>query len=217
VADVQVAFGRSLERRGELDQAVARYQEAVKQDPGRADAWRRLAILHDRKGKFDDSAEMYRKALEQRPGDPDLFCDMGYSLYLQGRWAEAEMNLRQAVALRPDHTRAHNNLGMVLARSERADEALAEFREAGCRPAEAHANLAFGLALGGHWPEAKQHYQEALAADPSCVVAKKGLEQLGAVAAKAPRLAPAEPLPVSGTTVPAGHWQAPGGDAGGGR
>src|SRR5262245_855110 len=52
VADVQFAYARSLEKSGELDQARARYSEAVKHDPGRADAWHRLAILHDRKGQF---------------------------------------------------------------------------------------------------------------------------------------------------------------------
>src|SRR4051812_10258489 len=65
-ADVQIAYARSLEKRGEQDQALARYQDAVQQDPDRGDAWLRLAVLHDRQGKFSESAEMYRKALAAR-------------------------------------------------------------------------------------------------------------------------------------------------------
>jgi Flp pilus assembly protein TadD len=207
-ADVQIAYARSLEKRGEHEQAVARYQEAVKQDPGRADAWHRLAVLHDRQGKFDDSAGMYRKALELQPGDPDLYCDMGYSLYLQQRWAEAEMNLRQALALRPDHARARNNLALLLARAGRADEALAESRRAGCSEADAHVNVAFALALQGSCPEAREHYRLALASDPSSGPARKGLEKLEAVMAKTSGTPPAEPVPAGAGVVPVSHEEA---------
>jgi Flp pilus assembly protein TadD len=185
LADVQVACARSLEKRGDEDQAVARYSEAVKHDPRRADAWLRLAILHDQQGKFADSAEMYRAALAQRPGDPDIFCNIGYSFYLQQRWAEAEMNLRQAITLQANHARAHNNLGLLLARTRRDNEALAEFRKGGCSDADAHANLAFALTLERRWPEARGHYRQALAADASCETARLGLQRLEAVLAKA--------------------------------
>ena len=82
---------------------MAAYGEAVERDGSRADAYARMAVLHDKQGKFRESAELYRKALSGAPGDPDIFCDMGYSFYLQRRWAEAEMNLRQAIALNREH------------------------------------------------------------------------------------------------------------------
>src|SRR5262249_20473956 len=115
-ADVQITLGRAAEQGGDLDQAMAAYRAALSRDKRRADAYARLAVLHDKQGKFRESAELYRKALEARPGDPDVYCDMGYSFYLQRRWAEAEMNLRQAVSLNPDHRRAHNNLALLLVR-----------------------------------------------------------------------------------------------------
>src|SRR5438128_537544 len=59
-ADVQVALGRSLEMRGEGEQAMAVYREALRRDPNRADAYVRLAILCDQQGKFDESAGLYR-------------------------------------------------------------------------------------------------------------------------------------------------------------
>jgi Tfp pilus assembly protein PilF len=186
LADLQVAYGRSLEKRGEHDQARTRYSEAVKHDPERADAWHRLAVLHDRQGKFSESAEMYQRALALRPGDPDVYCDVGYSLYLQRRWEEAEMNLRQAVALRGDHARAHNNLGLLLARTGKEDAALAEFRQAGCSEADARTNTAFALTLERRWPEAQRHYRRALDLDSSNRLAKKGLESLQTVMAKLP-------------------------------
>jgi Flp pilus assembly protein TadD len=175
-------MGRSLEKRGDADRAMSAYLEALKQDPSRADALTRLGVLYDGQGKFVSSRKAYEKALSAQPGSPDLYCDMGYSLYLQHRLAEAEMNLRQAVTLAPDHRRAHNNLGLVLAHAAREDEALAEFRRAGCTEADARSNLAFALTLEGRRPEARRQYEQALAADPSSAAVKKAIRELDALA-----------------------------------
>jgi Tfp pilus assembly protein PilF len=184
VADVQIAYARTLEKRGETGEALTSYTEALKQDPNRADALDRLAVLHDRQGKFEEAERLHRQAVAAQPRNADIQCNWGYSLYLQGRWAEAEGSLRQALAADPGHGRAHNNLGLVLAHAGRQEEALAEFRRGGCSEAQAHSNLAFGLTLEGCWPEARQHYEAALTADPSSEPAKKGLRELQAVVAK---------------------------------
>jgi tetratricopeptide (TPR) repeat protein len=198
-ADVQVALAHSLEMHGAIGQALAMYEEAVKKDPHRSDAWLRMAILHDQQGQFAESASLYQKALAAQPGSADIYCDMGYSLYLQQHWAEAEMNLRQALALRPDHARAHNNLGLVLGRACQAEGALDEFHKAGCSDADAQANLAFALTLERHWPEALQHYQQALQADPYSAPAKKGLQELEQLLARMNPPATGTPILASGS------------------
>ncbi len=185
VADIYVGIGQSLEKRGESGQAITAYAEALEKDPKRVDAYIRLGVLADGLGKFPDALQWYRKALNLQPNNPNIYCDLGYSLYLQGQWAAAESNLRNALALAPDHQRAHNNLGLVLARAGRADEALVEFRKGGCSRAGAQGNLAFALSLKGSWPEAREHYELALKEDPSSVPARKGLQQVDALIAKA--------------------------------
>ncbi len=152
-------MGRAAEQQGDLDQAMAAYRAALERDKGRADAYLRLAILHDKQGKFRESAELYRKALELKPGDPDIFCDMGYSFYLQRRWAEAEMNLRQSLAVNPEHRRAHNNLALLLVRDHRLGDALVEFRRGGSDPVQAHMNLAFALSVDQQWEPAQAEYR----------------------------------------------------------
>ncbi|HEV3262840.1 MAG TPA: tetratricopeptide repeat protein [Gemmataceae bacterium] len=184
-ADVQVAIGRSLEKRGETEQAMVAYLEAVKRDPHRADAYLRLGILCDYQGKCKESAKYYRKALKESPGNPDIFCDMGYSLYLQHRWAEAEINMRQALALSHNHRRAHMDLGLLLARTDRVGEALVEFRTARCSVADANINVAYALTLDRRWDAARYHYQRALVAEPSSEAAKDGLSDLKLLMAKA--------------------------------
>jgi tetratricopeptide (TPR) repeat protein len=207
VADVQIAMGRVAEKRGDVDQAMAAYQEALKRDGNRADAYLRLASLKVQQGKYQEAEGLYRQALQVDRGNPDAYSDMGYSLYLQRRWAEAEMNLRQAITLRPEHQRAHNNLGLVLAHNARSKEALAQFREAGCSLAEAHSNLAFALTMDRKWPEAREQYRLALAAEPSSQPVEARLKELDTLIAKVdprarkgiqdPRL-----IPTSATVAP---------------
>ncbi len=183
-ADVQISMGRVAEQQGDLDQAMAAYRAALDRDRRRADAYARLAVLHDKQGKFRESADLYRKALALRPGDPDIFCDMGYSFYLQRRWAEAEMNLRQSLAINPEHRRAHNNLALLLVRDSRLGDALAEFGKAGSDPVQAHMNLAFALTTDQRWESARAEYQRALALDPSSQLAKARLDELNNLLAK---------------------------------
>jgi Flp pilus assembly protein TadD len=193
IADVQIAMAHTQESQGELEQAQATYQEALKRDPKRADAAERLAVLCDRLGRCAASQEWYQKAQPGRENSPDFHCNKGYSEYLQGRFAEAEQHLRRAIALEPCHRRAHNNLGLVLAQTGRCEEALAEFRAAGCTPAETHVNLGFALCLQGSWPEARAEYEKAVAADPSCVPAKQGLKQVTDLVAHAGARCPVAP------------------------
>jgi Flp pilus assembly protein TadD len=201
VADMQVALGRTLESRGTTGQALPVYQEAVKNDPARADAWVRLAIIANKEGQFVEAAEHFQKALELQPDNPDIHCNLGYSLYLQQRWAEAEQALRRATELKPDHKKAHNNLGLVLGRLGREAESLEAFRQAGCSEADAHLNLAYTLVLSSSWKQARAHYEAALALEPSSEQARKGLEGLNTLAA---RMGPSgsEPVVQAGGIVP---------------
>lgn len=186
IAEVQLSLARSLERRGEIEPAIEAYRKAVEKDPQRATGYWRMAILQDRQGNVDESESLYRKARKLDPKNPDLICDFGYSLYLHRRWAEAEECLRQAIALKSRHARAHNNLGLLLAQGERTEEALAEFRKAGCDESDARTNLAFVMTMNHRWVEAREQYELALDANPDAAAARSGLEKLDALVAKLP-------------------------------
>jgi Tfp pilus assembly protein PilF len=183
-AEVHVGLGRSLEKRGDLSQAIAAYQEAQKRDPNCLAACLRLGALYDRQGKFQESAAQYATAVKLAPKNPDVYCDLGYSLYLQRRWADAESNLRKAISLKADHLRARNNLGLVLARTDRLDEAAAQFRQGGCSAADAYVNVAFALTLDRRWEEARTQYKHALAVEPTSQSAREGLLSLEKLEAK---------------------------------
>jgi Tfp pilus assembly protein PilF len=184
-ANLKAEYAHVLERHGELAAALTAYQDAHAQDPSNLDALLGLARVYDAQGRFADSMDCYRKAETAKPHSTKVACNYGYSLYLQGRHAEAEAALRQALARQPDNAPAHTDLGLVLARTGRRAEAVAEFRRAGCGAADAHVNVAFALTLEKSWSEARAEYQKALALEPSSAAAKKGLQDLEMVVARA--------------------------------
>jgi Tfp pilus assembly protein PilF len=177
-ADVQMAIARSMENQGDAAQAIKNYLEVVKKDPSRADAYQRLAILHDVKGDSQSARKFYLLAAKKDPKSADIQCDFGYSCYLQRSWSEGESHLRRAIALNADCARAHTNLGLLLARTDHEQQALVEFRKAGCNEAAARANLGFAFTLEERWEKARRQFELALAADPNSKIAKRGLAAL---------------------------------------
>jgi Flp pilus assembly protein TadD len=195
-ADIQIALARTLERQGRIDEAKKVYLEAIKTNPERADAHHLMGLLHARNGDCQTAEQYYQKANQLDPENAELYCDLGYCFYLQQRWDEAESNLRRAVALAPDSRRARNNLGLLLARTGREQEAFGEFAKAGCSEAEAHTNLAFALSLAERRDVAEAHFQRAVDLDPSLKTAQQGLASLRSLTANAGGGLPAEtPLP----------------------
>ncbi len=162
-ADVQMVMGRAMEREGKLEAAQEVYLNVIKMDPSRADAFHRLAILSEMLGDEEKTLANYRAALDRGANTSDFFCDFGYSLYLRKRWQDAERNLRHALSLKPDNKRAHVNLGLLLARTGRQNEAFQEFHLADCSEAEARANVAHALMLENRWDEAGQQIHQAFA------------------------------------------------------
>ncbi|WP_242339369.1 MULTISPECIES: tetratricopeptide repeat protein [Anaeromyxobacter] len=87
-----------------------------------------LAVEAFRGGRAPDALREYDAALAVDPGFAEahrgrgLVLDFGF-----GRLDEAERAYRRALELRPEYPETHNDLGQLLARTGRYDEALREF------------------------------------------------------------------------------------------
>ncbi len=210
-ADVQLTIAASLEHEGRSDEAQQIYESLIKKNPKAPEAYHQLALLHDKAGDGRKAEEYYRAALERDPKNADLLCDLGYSYYVQRRWAESERRLREALAINPNLKRAHNDLGLVLAHTERHDLALASFKQAGCPDADAQVSLAYCLICDRQRELAETHLHLALQADPHSKTADQLLVSLRNGGVKDPDPVPPQvsrlPPPVNSswpsTTTPA--------------
>lgn len=186
--DVQMAVAKSFESDGQTEEAIGIYQDVLKKDKGRVDACHRLALLYSKKGDWESAKKYFEIALKKAPKSADLLCDLGYNYYLQRKFKEAEPCWQQAIKFQPQHARAHNNLGLLLARTGREADAMKEFAKAGCSDAESRANLGLAYTIENRWQDARIQYRLALTANPDLATARNGLQTLQTLD---PKLTPA--------------------------
>jgi Flp pilus assembly protein TadD len=147
--ELKLAFAKAAERRGDYKQALSTYEELAQLELGSADLYHRLALNYDRQGKFELAEQSYLQSLQLNPADEKVICDYGYSLYLRESWDAAETQYRKAIDTDPQYMRARVNLGMLLARTGRRDEAVQQFALGGLSEGATHHNLALAATQDG--------------------------------------------------------------------
>lgn len=186
--------GLAAQNLGRPEEALALHRQAVAEDPTYGPAWTNMGGALQRLGRMGDALVAYEKAVALQPNDAGALSNLAQALDDIGdadhaalllREAEAgdgalfgleraEALGRQAVAADPGNADAWTNLGGVLDRLGRGEEALAAFRTAATlAPATAHAlpNLAMGLESAGLVEDALTLHRQAVAANPDSGIA----------------------------------------------
>jgi protein O-mannosyl-transferase len=155
---------------GHLDEAIARFEEALRLEPGYADAHFDLGLALSRiPGRREEAISHYETALNLEPSFVEAHNNLGLALMGLGRTPEAIVQFEDALSLEPEHTKAHYNLGNALSATGRTKEAIAQYEEALREDpsyVEAHFNLGNDLGSTGRTKDAISQYEEALRLRP---------------------------------------------------
>src|SRR5262249_43964908 len=147
-----------------------RYQRAVELAPGSAVAHYNFGALLLRAGQRDEAEHHLRRACTLAPDDAAMLTTLATAVIQRDDRAEGEKLLRRALVLDPAGVGAHRQYGLLLARSERLDEAYVELLTAvALRPDDTTALVHLCTALdelGGH-EEAVRLFREACAHSPA--------------------------------------------------
>jgi protein O-mannosyl-transferase len=160
-------LGVVLVSKGELDEAITHYHQAIALRPTNPRSHYDLGIAFRQQGKTDSAAAEYEKAIELRPQYEKAHNNLGNILLQTGRLDDAVSHYEKALAIQPDYAEAHNNLGNALMQKESVDDAMSHYEQAlRIRPdyGEAHSNLANVLVRKNKPDEAIDHYRSALKA-----------------------------------------------------
>jgi tetratricopeptide (TPR) repeat protein len=173
--------------KGKIDEAVARFKEAVKFNPEDEDAHYNLALALARQENREAAMKEYLEALRIYPDYAEAHNNLGNLLVNEGKFSEAVEHFQAALKISPDNASAHNNLGNALARQGKVDEAIPCFSEALRLKAdyvEARYNLASAYLNKRRIDEAIAEFSGVLLRQPDFGPARKGLakaEQLRAL------------------------------------
>jgi Tfp pilus assembly protein PilF len=87
-----------------------------------------LGVEALRAGRAQEAISEYDQALKLQPDFPEAYLGRGLAYEFGfGRLDEAEKDYRKALALKKDYPEAHNDLGQLLAKTGRLEQAVAEF------------------------------------------------------------------------------------------
>jgi tetratricopeptide (TPR) repeat protein len=171
------AFGDALDKRGQTDEAIRNYREALRLRPSYADAHNNLGIALCKKGQIDEAISHYQEAIRLKPNYV-AHNNLGGALARKGRMDEAISHYQEAIRLKPDYAEAQYNLGNTLGSKGQIDEAITYLQEAiRLKPDYAEAQYNLGNALGskGRIDEAIALLQEALRLKPDYAEAHNDL------------------------------------------
>ncbi len=121
---------RFWKQAGRLHLALKELEEAHRRDPENLKIVDALALCWEELQDWQRVEELYRGVLAGDPGHPALVNNLCFAYYRAGRLNEAEACFRQNLKYHPDDTIARNNLGLVLTRQGRQEEALSLWRAA---------------------------------------------------------------------------------------
>ena len=152
-------------------------RRAVEFDPSNPEAVSKLARVLRTLGRSEESIPFFQRYHEMVPGDYEGLAQLGSALSDLGRYSEAEPLLRQALA-HLDDAITHYNLALLLARTDRLTDSIAEYETALERDsshANARINLAAALARRGDLARAGRELERVLAQDPENALAHANL------------------------------------------
>ncbi len=159
----------TLEDRGQQEEALTRYEEAIHLKPELARAhFNRGNILLD-KGDAAGALAAYEQAVKYKPDSAAAHYNIGSAHLQLGNPREAMAACRRAIALKPDFTDAHVSLGMALSQLGESREATNSYKRAAeSRPdsADLHRTLGRVMMESGQTEEAIASIDTALALNP---------------------------------------------------
>lgn len=162
-------LGLALMNAQKPDEALVELTKAVDADPARWRALNGMAIIHDIEGRMEHAKPYYFRALEIVPKSSEVLNNLGYSYYLSGDLRGASLQFRKAIDADRKNAKAWSNLGLVLARERRYQDALDAFTQVMERP-KALNSVGYVCLLADDIVCAEQYFSQALAASPTWYV-----------------------------------------------
>jgi tetratricopeptide (TPR) repeat protein len=168
-ASEHMELGLDYHEQGQLEEAAAEFEEAVRLDPDFVEAHYNLGLTYADQGQFDAAIAEYEEAIRLAPDLAEAHNGLGNVYSDLGRTDEALAAYQETVRLDPSFADAHFNLGHVYMSMEQYAQALAAYQEADrLSPGDAETlhNIGVAYIKQGMVSEASSAWEDAVRANP---------------------------------------------------
>lgn len=176
-----IAEGQLLREAGQLQEAMAVFEDGLDRFPTNTDLLYDYAMVADAAGQWDVMENALRRIMEIAPDNQHAYNALGYSLAERGsRLQEARALIEKALKLAPNDAFIIDSMGWVQFRLGNLNEAEAALRRAySLRPdAEIATHLGEVLWVQGKKEDAQKFWREAQTRDPQNDTLKATLVRL---------------------------------------
>ena len=156
--------------KGNVDDAMDYYKQAIKFNPNYADSYNNMGNLFADMGNLEAASDCYKQAIKINPNFAAAYNNLGLSLMEQGATELAVNSYKQAIKIKPNHADAYNNMGNALNNKGDKDAALDSYKQAiKIKPnhADAYNNIGNVLRSQGDAKSALASYKEVLKINPA--------------------------------------------------
>ena len=170
--------GNGIEDEGRFEEALQRYEAAIRLAPHLARAHLNRGNALQATGNIEGALEAFAAAISKDPGFAAAHYNMGHAYARSARHGDARAAFEIAISLKPDFVDAEVALGCSLEELGQPDAAAAHYRRAlDINPnyAEVHANLGNALRSLGQFEAAVASYRRAVEIKPDLVAAHYNL------------------------------------------
>jgi len=169
-ADAHYGLGVALRSQDREAEAVGAYQGALALDPDDFQCTVSLAASHGAIGEYAEEQRHYTAALRLQPNDVKSLLNIGISYTSVDDMDAAEAAFVQAETVAPTDGRPPLQLGRLLAKQNRPEEAIQSFYRAAANDVELFDEVKGGIgtakAQQGRLAEASMHFASAHRMDP---------------------------------------------------
>ena len=169
-AVLNITIGKCYFELGQIEQAIERYQKAIKINPKCVAAFVMLSQTHSAQGDADQAIKNLQKAINLEPECAETRLNMGMLLKDKGKLEAAIESYQRAIEINPNFAAPYNNIGVILRDTDDLDGAIKNFKQSliidpNC--AEIYNNLGNILNDEGDHEAAIKNYQQAIKIKPN--------------------------------------------------
>ncbi len=169
--DAETAYlaGNALLEAGKTDQAITKFEQALRIDPKHVMSLNSLGSAYFRQGQLDAALQQYLRVIQLQPDFAPVRNNLGALYEQRGETELAIEQYQQAIGLNSRYSKAYNNIAVLLRKQHRLEEAISYLRKAlAINPefAEAYFNLGTVFDEQGDTTAADVHYRRAIQLNP---------------------------------------------------